>query len=1091
MFRRRKFWKRLIIGLVVTPIVLLTIVIALLYWKQDEVVRYVLDTFNEDFVGEIEIRDSHISPFSNFPHFTIDLEGLKIWEGKDKHNIRPIIEVEDAYIGFNIWTILSGQLDIDYIRLENGELDLIMHEDGSFNVVNALSSPNETKVEDIAEEFHIHLKSIEAVNLDIHKLNEATDLDIEAFVKDAEASFQTASNHTGIELESNFVLNVIDRGDTTVIRHKHFFIDTHLDYKNDEGMLVIEPSEMTLEHGEFKIDGTLDVMDSLNLDLNIHGNKPNFDLFIAFAPEELIPVLESYENAGDIFFEANVKGKATHGIPAVNVDFGVDKAYLKNTRTSKEVRDMHFEGHFTNTLNAKHDLTAMEFSLKNIHAIPEAGFFDGDILVRNFVAPEIDMTAKSDFRLDFLSRFFDLNDLSDLRGQVLLNMKFHDIIDLANPQHAIEKMNEAYDSELIIKNLSFRKGAFYLPIDSVNAKIHMEGHKAAIDYVDLKVGNSDLHIDGSVSDLPAILHHTDQLVDCRLNLRSRLIDIAQLTAMKGTVDTTKKAAPVDEQIEDFRMKLDFKSSARAFTESKHLPEGEFFIEDFYARLKHYPHTLHDFHADIFVDENDFRIIDFSGMIDTSDFHFHGKLHDYAFWFQNSLQGDTRVEYDLTSQHLRLEDIFSYKGENYVPEDYRHEELSQLKIHGIADLHFRGKFQSADLQLTQWDAKMKVHPLKFRNFKGRIHYEDQHVQIDTLYGQIGSSSFTMDLNYYLGDDEEIRKRDNHLGLHAARLDMDELMNYHAPPASASSEPVDHEAGFNIYELPFSPMTFDIDIKHLNYHKYLIRNFDARLRTERDHHIRIDKLKLDAAGGNWDISGSFDGRNPKQIYMDPVIKIKNVDLDKLLFKFDNFGQDHLISENLHGKLSGTITGHIHVHPDLVPKIDDSELHLDIEVTDGRLENYGPIMAMAEYFGDKNLSAVRFDSLRNHIDMKDGTLSIPNMTLNTTLGHMDFSGSQKVGGAYDMEYYVRVPLKMVTDIAKRKLFGKKNKEEAEAAASEAAEDDEIIYKDDKKKTRYLGIKITGDIEDYKVGLGKDKRDKKKRKKEKKERKEAGETE
>ena len=40
--------------------------------------------------------------------------------------------------------------------------------------------------------------------------------------------------------------------------------------------------------------------------------------------------------------------------------------------------------------------------------------------------------------------------------------------------------------------------------------------------------------------------------------------------------------------------------------------------------------------------------------------------------------------------LKLEDLFSYGGENYVPEDYRHEEFDDLKIHGFADLHF--KFQ---------------------------------------------------------------------------------------------------------------------------------------------------------------------------------------------------------------------------------------------------------------------------------------------------------------------------------------------------------------------------------------------------------------
>ena len=40
------------------------------------------------------------------------------------------------------------------------------------------------------------------------------------------------------------------------------------------------------------------------------------------------------------------------------------------------------------------------------------------------------------------------------------------------------------------------------------------------------------------------------------------------------------------------------------------------------------------------------------------------------------------------------------------------------------------------------------------------------------------------------------------------------------------------------------------------------------------------------------------------MQPDLVMNNVDLDKLLFKFENFGQDHLVSENLQGKLTSRI-------------------------------------------------------------------------------------------------------------------------------------------------------------------------------------------
>ena len=51
--------------------------------------------------------------------------------------------------------------------------------------------------------------------------------------------------------------------------------------------------------------------------------------------------------------------------------------------------------------------------------------------------------------------------------------------------------------------------------------------------------------------------------------------------------------------------------------------------------------------------------------------------------------------------------------------------------------------------------MEIHPVKFEDFDGRIHIEDEHVVIEELAGKIGHSVFSMDMNYYLGDDEEHR------------------------------------------------------------------------------------------------------------------------------------------------------------------------------------------------------------------------------------------------------------------------------------------------------------------------------------------------
>lgn len=1051
MKKLKKRWLKIIIDLLTLPLLVFSTVLAILFWKQDVIVQELVTTVNEDFVGELRIEDSHISPFANFPYISIDLDNVSVYESKDK-KAKAILKLRDIYVGFDLWAMLGGTVDIKSIKLRDGFIELVQHPDGSFNIANALSSKKE--IEDPAEEFHMHLKKIEVINVDLMKINEANNLILETFIDDATSTFKTSQDHIFVSLDSRFLLNVIMNGDTTFIKHKHFDIQTKLDYLSLEQKLVVQPSEVKLEQALFKMDGSIDFDDDMNLDINFHGNKPNFDLFMAFAPEELAPALQRYDNAGKIFFEASIKGKSINGHnPLIVADFGCEDAFFDNKISKKRLDDLYFKGHFTT--GEKRNASTIEFSLTDFSAKPEAGIFKGNLLVKNFESPEINMQLKSDFDLDFLSKFLNIDDLQDLKGRVALTMNFHDIIDLSNPEKSIEKLNESYFTELAVENLSFKTSKYHLPIHDIDIKAKMDGHEADIETFNLKIGDSDISIQAKISDLPAIIHHTNNPVSAVLNIKSNLLNIKQLTAY----DTTN-SKPIDEAIKDLSLKLKFNSTAKAFTESPNLPIGEFFIEDLYAQLTHYPHKLHDFHADVFVDDQDFRIVDFTGMIDKSDFHFTGKLKNYDLWFNEDPLGDTKVEFNLTSTLLQLEDLFAYGGENFVPEDYRHEEFKNLIVHGFADLHFNKGLKSSDVYIDKLEAQMKVNPLRFEKFKGRFHYEDEHLLVEDFSGKLGKSQFNVNLHYYLGKDEAIKKRDNHFSITAPRLDFDELFNYNPPPANAQTKPEDHEAVFNIYDLPFTDMSFDMDIKHLNYHRYLLDDFFLKARTQKNHFIYIDSMSLLAAGGKINLHGYFNGSDRNKIYFSPVMKLHKVDLDKLLFKFENFGQDHLVSENLHGKLSGTLSGKIHVHADMVPILDDSEIHLEVDVTQGRLEHYAALDAVSDYFKDKNLSRVLFDTLRNNLDITKGVLSIPNMTINSTLGFIEISGKQDMN--MNMEYYLRIPLKLVTQIGAKKLFGNDDKPEG---------DDEIQYKDDSKKVRFINLKISGTPDNYKISLGKDK--------------------
>ena len=1061
----KKLWKRILLGLILIPILLVGGLILYVQSNQSDIIKGEIAKLNREHKGLVSVGESELSLFGNFPYISLKVYDFQVFETKED-NAPLIMDVKDIYIGFNLWDIVNGNYDIQSLIVEDGVFNIVIHENNTTNIQNSLASTSDTET----PSSNIHLKKIKLKNLDIHTLDEATNTDVEKFIYSGKGSFSVKDSIIAGHLDTDFELNVISEAIVPdFMKKKHFEIHTDVVFNEHTGILDIKPSGVKMENADFELKGSIDTKNDVNLDLSIKGAKPNFDMLIAFAPSDMIPFLEKYNNSGDIYFNATIKGASNKGNrPAINAEFGAGEAFLENPARGKKIDNMGFKGHFSN--GANRDTDTMEFSLTDMTASLEKGKFKGSLFVKNFKSPEVDMQITSNFNLNFIADFFELAQVQDISGQVSLKMSFHDIIDIDNPEKALQKLNQAYFAELIVKDLSLVAKELPAPLDSLNVHLVMNGKEATLNKFKLLMGNSDVSVSGFLSDLPALIHHTDIPVEVHLDIASKYLDIAQLTRFSEQ-DTIQTG--FDEQIKDLSLGLSFKTSAKDFTEAKYLPKGELFIDSLYADLKHYPHKLHDFHADVLIDSLDLKLVDFTGYIDDSDFHFDGLIHDYAFWMQPELNGDVDLDINFTSKKLRLEDVFSYKGDNYVPEEYRHEEFDDLALHFTSSMHYKDSaLHSIDLALDKLDTKMKVHPLRFDNFKGNIHYEDEHVVIKGFHGEIGTTNFNFDLNYYLGENQQIKKRDNYLKLKANYIDYDALFNFDVsqpkPAETVASKTADvtaHADAFNLYELPFTDMRFELDVAHFMYHRIDLQKIKADLRITPNHYIYVDTLHMNAAGGNIQLSGYFNGSDPKHIYLQPDLVLNNVDLDKLLFKFENFGQDHLVSENLQGKLTSRITGKIRVYPDLVPDLDQSTIEMDVKVLNGRLKNYDPMLALSDYMGNKNLQNIRFDTLQNSLDIKQGKINIPSMTIESTLGHIELSGTHDKN--QNIDYYLRIPWKTVRKAAWKKLFGRKKD-----TITNEEQEDEIVEIDPNKRIRYLNVKVKGNINDYKISLGKKKK-------------------
>lgn len=1015
---------------------------AVIYSHQKKAVEYALLEANKNFNGELVIKSSHISFFHNFPYTTIDLEEVAFYATKDTTQ-KPLYAIRDLYIGFSLLDLIKGVYTVQLLDVEDGHINIVHELDGSVNILNAKKITSDTLSNEPSLEWTLHELLLNDFHITNYYKRDSVhqELEIETF----KGSIQSLDSllHANITLKA--IVTVMNGEDSTFFSNKHIAFSTQVDYYTKDSLIKISPTTLSLEDALFKASGIYNLANGGYVDLKIEGDKPDFSLFAAFAPNDIAAYLREYKNEGTIYFDGTVKGSMAHGaLPHVHVDFGCEDAYFLNTEINKKIDGIAFKGFYTN--GAGNSLQTSQLQLTNVTARPDKGVFTGDILITNFQDPSIAVNIHSDLELEFIGAFFKIEGLEQLRGNIFIDMRFNELVDIDVPENNLVKLKKGIDSDLRIENLYFKIPGYKNPIENMNIHAQMRKGFVELDTLSFRLGESDFFSKGSISDLPALFHHYSKPVILKASIRSKRLKVADFLEFNQTL-----ADSVTEEITNLSTTVSFKTSVNDLLDHPGLPMGEFIIEHFYAKLKNYPHAIHDVSLDAFVNDSTINVKKFVAQVDKSDVNIKASVDNYRVWFDARHKGKSTINIDANSRDLFFNDLLSYQGVNYLPKEYRQEEIKQAHLDGKFVLEYDSILTFAEIDLEHASGQLKMHPIRIDQLKGKFHYEHEHLVITDFIGKMGKSDWNINMAFFAGKKASLKERDNYFSIISSSLNLDELMSYE------SSSTATHDEAFNIFTLPFADMSFTTDIKQVNYHKILLKDVKSKIRMQKNHYLYIDTLSMKAAQGETAMKGYFNGSNPEKIYFKSDIRIKHMHLDQLLLKFDNFGQDYVLNKNLKGVLTANIKSTVRLHPDLIPILEETEAVVQTQIDHGELIDYAPVLSLKSYFKDKNLNRIRFDTLNNTFHFKKNILYIDRMNINSSIGYIELNGQQSMD--MNMNYHISVPLELIADVGFGMLFKGKGKE-----AIDPNQEDAIEYKD-RGKSMFVHLQITGTPDNYKI--------------------------
>ena len=1074
----KKWILRPLIVVLVSLVLLIGIGVIILYTEHDRIVNVALDKLNKQFHGELVIETTSISLFRHFPSVGVALHDATLYSDKTKTGT-PIFKVERLYVSVSIPDIINKKYNIRAISLHDGVVNLVKETNGDLNILEAFNVHSDTtKAASTGDSTHlaVDLEKVSFKDLDLSYYDLSNGQRYRAKIGDLQSHFEEDSAKMAILLDSNMELDWTSPNDTSLFRHKKFTIDIDAHYDFKESLLHIPSGSLRLDEATFAITGSANIAKESVLDLRVQGDKPDLTLITAFLPSDVKAQLAPFKYDGRIYFDALVRGRVSKDqMPLIEVDFGCEDAWFLNTAANEKLDQLGFKGYYFN--GSEHALRSSELHITNVNARPGKGIFKGNFVMRDFTKPQIVMQLNSELELKFIGEFFGIDNIKQTSGKIKLDMDFNELLDLKMPESALGKLKEGVQSKLVVQDLSFHIPGHPLPLEHVNIHAEMREGDIKLDSASLRIGQSDLRLRGELSDIQAFIRDRNKAVTLDIHARSDKMFLKDLFAYDTSMHMT-------EEVSNFVLGLELSTTVDQMLNPQPLPKGQFDLKILNATLKNYKHSFKDISAKLTVNDSLIQLNNLKGMVDKSDLQFTGAVRNYKLWFQDIKVGKSEITLDFKSQRFALDDILGKGTRKYVPRGYRHEEANNVVVQTKLDVRYDTVFKFAKARFTELNGVIKNHNFSMKDISGTIKYSpDRIFALDTLKGMIGNSDFDVTMRMINDADKTIKKRTNYFYFKSNLLDVDELVSYDFGPDTTrrksdstrrkatptqtvvqTSDSSKHAKSYNIFTLPFAEFTANVDIGKIKYNKLWMKDVTAKLRLTEDHFIHADTLAMRIADGTVGMKGQVNGSDTSKLMLTSTIKVNQVDLEKFLLKLDHLGEDVVVNKNLKGIITGEIVSAVRIHPNFVPIVSNSIAKLHVTILNGSLVDFAPMQAMAGYFKDKNLKLVRFDTLTNQLAFANGTLDIPQMNINSSLGFIELSGKQSLD--LNMEYYMKIPMKMVTSAGFNALFNKKQDE------VDIDQIDEIEYSEKDKKLRYVSVKVIGTPDDFKVSLHKQKK-------------------
>ena len=252
--------------------------------------------------------------------------------------------------------------------------------------------------------------------------------------------------------------------------------------------------------------------------------------------------------------------------------------------------------------------------------------------------------------------------------------------------------------------------------------------------------------------------------------------------------------------------------------------------------------------------------------------------------------------------------------------------------------------------------------------------------------------------------------------------------------------------------FLKVDAQLSAKNFTYGKFHANNVNCIVHYKPDS-LSIQQFDLNSLDGSISGQATVIQNKFNNFEVTYISNLQHININQLFYTFNNFGQKVILDKNMKGIISGNVNLRADWNNQLKITEESIKALCDIEIQDGELINFEPVLGLSRFIEVDELKDIRFKTLKNQISIRDKTVIIPQMDIHSSAFDISGSGMHHFDDSY--EYRVRV---LLSDL----LFNKAKKRKKENSEFGLVEDDGLG-----RTSLYLTIKGKGS--DFKVSYDK----------------------